>query len=98
MVEKSTAGANTPYFTLNNNWKPVSTDQVKTNGTENQYVSGLFMYAKNSANGPAVLRAKTADADVYTGELFGQVVFPAPWMLHGCQESQDDGLCLHFRR
>lgn len=77
MVEKSTAGANTPYFTLNNNWKPVSTDQVKTNGTENQYVSGLFMYAKNSANGPAVLRAKTADADVYTGELFGQVVFPS---------------------
>lgn len=77
MVKEDTALANTPYFTLNNNWKPVSTDQVKTNGTTNQYVSGLFMYAKDSANGPAVLNAKAASADVYTGELFSEVVFPS---------------------
>lgn len=77
MVKEGTADANTPYFALNNNWKPVSTDQAKTNGTANQYVSGLFMYAKGSTNGPAVLSAKGADADVYTGELFSKVVFPS---------------------
>mgnify|MGYP000429419636 CR=1 FL=1 len=36
--------AKTPYFNLKNGWEPVAADQVKTNGNEGQYVSGLFMY------------------------------------------------------
>lgn len=75
MVKNNTALVNTPYFTLNSNWKPVA-DQAKTNGVEGQYVSGLFMYAKDSESGPAVLAAKSATKDVYTGELFSRVVFP----------------------
>lgn len=76
MVKSGTAVANTPYFTLNNNWKPVAQETVN-NGTEGQYVSGLFMYAKDAADGPAVLGAKNAAADVYTGELFSKVMFPS---------------------
>lgn len=77
MVKDGTALVNTPYFTLNGNWKPVAGDQVTTNGTEGQYVSGLFMYAKGSTTGvPAVLKAKEATQDVYTGELFSEVKFP----------------------
>lgn len=71
--------AKTPYFTLNaTNWKPVedSTVGAKTNGNEGQYVSGLFMYAKGSENGPATLGAKLAERDVYTGELFSTVKIP----------------------
>lgn len=34
------------------------------------------MYAKDATAGPAVLGAKDAATDVYTGELFGKVVFP----------------------
>lgn len=75
VVKGGTASANTPYFTLNNNWKPVA-GQTTTNGTENQYVSGLFMYAKGAANGPVALGAKNAAQDVYTGELFSQVKIP----------------------
>lgn len=77
MVKEDTTLANTPYFTLNNNWKPVGADQVTTNGTEGQYVSGLFMYAKGSTTDvPAILEAKEATQDVYTGELFSKVMFP----------------------
>lgn len=77
MVKDGTALANTPYFTLNSNWKPVASDQVKTNGTEGQYVSGLFMYAKGSTTDvPAVLNAKSATDDVFTNELFSKVMFP----------------------
>lgn len=77
MVKDGTALANTPYFTLNSNWKPVASDQVKTNGTEGQYVSGLFMYAKGSTTDvPAVLNAKSATDDAFTNELFSKVMFP----------------------
>ena len=74
MVNEGTAADDTPYFTLNNNWKPVD-GKVFTSG-DGKYLSGLFMYAKGAAAGPAVLGAKEADADVYTGELFSKVVFP----------------------
>ena len=33
-TDAENALAKTPYFTLNSNWKPVATDQVKTNGSE----------------------------------------------------------------
>lgn len=74
MVKEGTAPANTPYFTLNGNWKPVD---GKVTTTDGKYLSGLFMYAKGATNGPAVLTAKGADTDVYTGELFSKVVFPS---------------------
>ena len=74
MVNEGTAADDTPYFTLNNNWKPVD-GKVSTSG-DGKYLSGLFMYAKDATAGPAVLGAKEADADVYTGELFSKVVFP----------------------
>lgn len=76
MVNDTTAAANTPYFTLNNNWKPVE-GQVTTSA-DGKYLRGLFMYAKGSTTGvPAVLKAKDASEDVYTGELFSKVVFPS---------------------
>lgn len=75
VVKDGTALANTPYFMLNENWKPVA-DMTTTNGTENQYVSGLFMYAKGATNGPVALGAKSASQDVYTGELFSRVMIP----------------------
>ena len=74
MVKDGTAAANTPYFTLNNNWKPV--DGKVSASADGKYLSGLFMYAKDATAGPAVLGAKDAATDVYTGELFGKVVFP----------------------
>lgn len=74
MVKEGTAPANTSYFTLNGNWKPVD---GKVTTTDGKYLSGLFMYAKGATNGPAVLTAKDADTDVYTGELFSKVVFPS---------------------
>lgn len=75
MVKEGTAHENTPYYALNNNWKPV--DGQVTTSAGGKYLSGLFMYAKGSTNGPAVLSAKDAAADVYTGELFSKVVFPS---------------------
>lgn len=75
MVNDTTAAANTPYFALNNNWKPVE-GQVTTSA-DGKYLSGLFMYAKDAVDGPAVLHAKNATTDVYTGELFSKVVFPS---------------------
>lgn len=74
MVKEGTAAADTPYFTLNNNWKPV--DGKVSASADGKYLSGLFMYAKDATAGPAVLGAKDAATDVYTGELFGKVVFP----------------------
>lgn len=74
MVKDGTAGVDTPYFTLNNNWKPV--DGKVSTSADGKYLSGLFMYAKDATAGPAVLGAKDAAADVYTGELFSKVVFP----------------------
>lgn len=74
MVKDSTAATDTPYFTLNNNWKPV--DGKVSTSADGKYLSGLFMYAKDATAGPAVLGAKDAATDVYTGELFSKVVFP----------------------
>lgn len=74
MVKDGTAAVDTPYFTLNNNWKPVG-GKVSTSA-DGKYLSGLFMYAKGATAGPAVLGAKDAATDVYTGELFSKVVFP----------------------
>lgn len=74
MVKEGTALTNTPYFTLNGNWKPV--DGEVSTSADGKYLSGLFMYAKGATAGPAVLGAKDAATDVYTGELFSKVVFP----------------------
>lgn len=74
MVKDGTAATDTPYFTLNNNWKPVE-GKVSTSA-DGKCLSGLFMYAKDATAGPAVLGAKDAATDVYTGELFSKVVFP----------------------
>ncbi len=74
MVKDGTAAVDTPYFTLNNNWKPV--DGRVSTSANGKYLSGLFMYAKGATAGPAVLGAKDAATDVYTGELFSNVVFP----------------------
>lgn len=74
MVKDGTAATDTPYFTLNNNWKPV--DGKVSTSADGKYLSGLFMYAKDATAGPAVLGAKDAATDVYTGELFNRVVFP----------------------
>lgn len=74
MVKDGTAATDTPYFTLNNNWKPV--DGEVSTSADGKYLSGLFMYAKDATAGPAVLGAKDAATDVYTGELFSKVVFP----------------------
>lgn len=82
----------TPYFTLNTtNWKPVEDAAVgaKTNGNEGQYVSGLFMYAKSATSGPAVLGAKDAIEDVYTGELFSQVMIPGAMTSEDVVSGQD---------
>lgn len=68
--------AKTPYFTLNPNWKPVADDQVKTNGNDGQYVSGLFMYTADGTSTPAEL-TPADDKAAYTGELFSTVHIPA---------------------
>lgn len=68
--------AKTPYFELNNNWKPVADDQVTTNGTGGQYVSGLFMYTAGGTGQPAQLTPADGKA-AYTGELFSTVHIPA---------------------
>ena len=75
MVKEGTSFVDTPYFTLNNNWKPV--DGEVSTSADGKYLSGLFMYAKGTTSGPAVLGAKSAAADVYTGELFSRVMFPS---------------------
>lgn len=75
MVKDGTDATNTPYFSLNNNWKPVA-GQVTTSA-DGKYLSGLFMYAKGATDDkPVALSAKSATEDVYTGELFSKVVFP----------------------
>ena len=68
--------AKTPYFNLKNGWEPVAADQVKTNGNEGQYVSGLFMYTAGGTGTPAELTPADGKA-AYTGELFSVVHIPA---------------------
>lgn len=68
--------AKTPYFKLNNGWEPVANDQVTTNGTNGQYVSGLFMYTADGTGQPAQLTPADGKA-AYTGELFSTVHIPA---------------------
>lgn len=75
MVKDDTDLANTPYFSLNANWKAV--DGQVTTSADGKYLSGLFMYAKGATSGPAVLGAENAAEDVYTGELFSKVLFPS---------------------
>lgn len=75
MVKDGTDLANTPYFSLNVNWKAV--DGQVTTSADGKYLSGLFMYAKGATSGPAVLGAENAAEDVYTGELFSKVLFPS---------------------
>lgn len=75
VVQNDTTYAKTPCFELGNNWKPVA-GETQVNGS-GKYVSGLFMYAKDSESGPAKLGAKSATQDVYTGELFSQVMIPS---------------------
>ncbi len=82
IVKPGTSLDKTPYFELKNtNWKPVD-GYFKTNKSDNsgtQYVSGLFMYSKNSAaeNLPAKLEANGAQQDLYTDELFTAVTIPS---------------------
>lgn len=82
IVQPGTSLDKTPYFELKNtNWKPVD-GYFKTNESDNsgtQYVSGLFMYSKNSAaeNLPAKLKANGAQQDLYTDELFTAVTIPS---------------------
>lgn len=65
----------TPYFTLNNGWSAVA-GETTTNGTDGHYTGGLFMYTFGTdTTTPALLKA-SATEDVYTGELFSNVVVP----------------------
>ena len=65
----------TPYFTLNNGWSAVA-GETTTNGTDGHYTGGLFMYTFGTdTTTPALLKA-SATEDVYTGELFNNVVVP----------------------
>lgn len=69
--------AKTPYFSIGNGWRKVDGDftgRAETNGTEGQYVSGLFVYT-NTTNAPAVLAPSDGKA-AYTGELFSTVSIP----------------------
>lgn len=75
-TDAENALAKTPYFTLENGWKPVADDQVTTNGTAGQYVSGLFMYTADGTGTPAKLAPADGKA-AYTGELFSTVHIPA---------------------
>lgn len=83
-TDATDALAKTPYFKLNNNWKPVTDPAVgaKNNGSSDQYVSGLFMYTAGNTNTPAKLaptpKTGTTEAKAaYTGELFSTVHIPA---------------------
>ena len=74
LVKEGTLVANAPYFTIGNDWKAVD---AQTNGTDGQYIGGLFMYAKGQTQltEPGLLSAQS-DKDVYTGELFSNVIVP----------------------
>lgn len=82
-TDATDALAKTPYFTLSDNWKPVTDTAVgaKNNGSSDQYVSGLFMYTAGNTDTPAKLAPtpKTGATEAkaaYTGELFSTVHIP----------------------
>lgn len=76
-----------PYFTLNDNWQPVSDDLVqKSTAAPNAYTGGLFMYkTSDETEAASILEAIDASVevqenqsgDVYTGEAFSTVTVPA---------------------
>lgn len=74
VVNDNAPYAKTPCFELGSNWKAVEGETSQN--ADGKYVSGLFMYAKNALNGPAVLKAD-ATQDVYTDELFNKVMIPS---------------------
>lgn len=77
IVNEHAGLAKTPYFTIGNNWKMVEGEfegKAVTNGTEGQYVSGLFVYTNNTSD-PATLAPSDGKA-AYTGELFSTVHIP----------------------
>ena len=81
LVNSGTKQSDTPYFTIGSNWAAVpGTNEAwvaKTTGTDDQYISGLFMYKKGASdNNPVALVAKS-DASVFTGELFSAVTAPS---------------------
>ena len=84
-----------PYFNVEHQWLPVTAESDNTDagkvapvsstaaGSEDAYVSGLFMYAKGASPAsptlPVVLSGANADLDeenVYTGELFEDITIP----------------------
>lgn len=68
---KNDLGSGT-YFTLNEHWKPVDGQAVKhATGGDQAYESGLFMYV---ADGAEAAMLQPSVADVWTGELFSEVV------------------------
>lgn len=87
VVNDSEPYTKTPCFDLGSNWKPVEGETKKN--ADGKYVSGLFMYAKGATSGPAVLGAKGATADVYTGELFSQVMIPSEMTSKDVVSGQD---------
>lgn len=72
-----------PYFTLGENWAPVTghvTESTAT-GVSDAYVGGLFVYAPNAVSGTSTLNDLTvltasATEDVYTNPVFSNVVVP----------------------
>lgn len=83
----SDTAANSPYFTINENWAPVEGyvqegSTTLDEGATKTYTGGLFVYTGGTGADPAILEATDSDAiegtnpDVYTGELFSEVVVP----------------------
>ena len=72
LVKSDTKGSDMPYFTLNDNWKAVA-GETATNGTDGQYVSGLFMYTGGTSE---LAKLQASGADAFTGEVFSNVVVP----------------------
>lgn len=66
-----------PYFVIDaTKWAPVSNYTSSVSGVDNGYYSGLFVYTGGTGTDPVELTASTT-ADVWTGELFSQVVVPS---------------------
>lgn len=73
--------ANAPYFTIEHQWKAVTTEgaAAATSSNEGGYIDGLFMYVgdETDSTDPVVLPAPTGGAtNAYTGELFEDITMP----------------------